>query len=294
MISRQILIGLQFLHEECSVVHTDMKPENILFSVCHAEQNALRESAKEAAFQVRDAVQSGTNLKKFNFGRNICKLDPSLAFSSGRAVIVDFGNACWEIKPFTDDIQTRQYRAPEVVLRCGYDSKADIWSLACIVFELATGDFLFDPHTSEFYDRDEDHLALMMELLGPVPLDIRARGELTKDLYNDRGELRHITKLNFWSLGDVLREKYRYHHDDACELASFLLPMLYYNTEERPSARDLLQHSFVNTPPTIEVAERAMKNLPLGEGDLGVQKVEGNKDGDDPNTENDIEGGNEE
>ena len=28
--------------------------------------------------------------------------------------IVDFGNACWIHKQFTDDIQTRQYRCPEV------------------------------------------------------------------------------------------------------------------------------------------------------------------------------------
>ena len=34
--------------------------------------------------------------------------------------IVDFGNACWTHKHFTDDIQTRQYRSPEV------DGKAEI------------------------------------------------------------------------------------------------------------------------------------------------------------------------
>lgn len=28
--------------------------------------------------------------------------------------IVDFGNGCWTYKHFTDDIQTRQYRCPEV------------------------------------------------------------------------------------------------------------------------------------------------------------------------------------
>lgn len=28
--------------------------------------------------------------------------------------IVDFGNACWIQKQFTNDIQTRQYRCPEV------------------------------------------------------------------------------------------------------------------------------------------------------------------------------------
>ncbi len=30
------------------------------------------------------------------------------------AKVVDFGNACWTHKQFTSDIQTRQYRCPEV------------------------------------------------------------------------------------------------------------------------------------------------------------------------------------
>lgn len=30
------------------------------------------------------------------------------------AKVVDFGNACWTYKQFTSDIQTRQYRCPEV------------------------------------------------------------------------------------------------------------------------------------------------------------------------------------
>lgn len=31
--------------------------------------------------------------------------------------IVDFGNACWTHTHFNEDIQTRQYRAPEVCRR---------------------------------------------------------------------------------------------------------------------------------------------------------------------------------
>ena len=31
-----------------------------------------------------------------------------------RVVVADLGNGCWTHKHFTDDIQTRQYRAPEV------------------------------------------------------------------------------------------------------------------------------------------------------------------------------------
>lgn len=88
---------------------------------------------------------------------------------TAKAVVVDFGNACWTHKHFTDDIQTRQYRSPEVILGAKYDTAADMWSLACVVFELVTGDFLFEPKSGPSWDRDEDHVALMIELLGKMP-----------------------------------------------------------------------------------------------------------------------------
>ena len=63
--------------------------------------------------------------------------------------IVDLGNACWTYKQFTSDIQTRQYRSPEVILGTKYGAACDIWSLACVIFELVTGDVLFDPRSGE-------------------------------------------------------------------------------------------------------------------------------------------------
>lgn len=74
--------------------------------------------------------------------------------------LVDFGNACWTYKQFTNDIQTRQYRCPEVILGSKYSSSADLWSFACICFELATGDVLFDPHSGDNFDRDEVWMCL--------------------------------------------------------------------------------------------------------------------------------------
>ncbi|CAH2015287.1 unnamed protein product [Acanthoscelides obtectus] len=50
-----------------------------------------------------------------------------------------------------------------------YNTSADIWSTACMAFELATGDYLFEPHSGEDYCRDEDHLAHIIELLGNIP-----------------------------------------------------------------------------------------------------------------------------
>lgn len=58
--------------------------------------------------------------------------------------------------------------------------------------------------------RDEDHLALFIELLGHMPRRICSVGKYAKDYFNRHGELRHIKKLRFWPLSRVLQEKYEF------------------------------------------------------------------------------------
>ncbi|KAI2661694.1 SRSF protein kinase 1 [Labeo rohita] len=100
--------------------------------------------------------------------------------------IADLGNACWH-KHFTEDIQTRQYRSLEVLLGSGYSTPADIWSTACMAFELATGDYLFEPHSGEDYSRDEDHLALIIELLGYIPRHYALSGKFSQEYFSRKG-----------------------------------------------------------------------------------------------------------
>eukprot|EP00931_Biecheleriopsis_adriatica_P065466 TRINITY_DN39996_c0_g1_i1.p1 TRINITY_DN39996_c0_g1~~TRINITY_DN39996_c0_g1_i1.p1 ORF type:complete len:658 (+),score=130.04 TRINITY_DN39996_c0_g1_i1:132-2105(+) len=169
--------------------------------------------------------------------------------------VADLGNACWVERHFSDDIQTRQYRSPETIINAGYDTSADIWSLACMVFELVTGDYLFDPKASEEYPRDEDHLALFVELLGPMPNKLIARGRRSTTYFNRRGELRHIKSLRYWGLGDVLQQKYHMNPIEARNLASFLLPMLHLTPEERTTAKDALNHPWLQGLPSAEASE---------------------------------------
>jgi len=168
------------------------------------------------------------------------EIDPNL-----RVKIADLGNACWVSHHFTEDIQTRQYRSLEVLIGSGYGSPADIWSLACMAFELATGDYLFEPHSGEEYTRDEDHLAHIIELAGQIPRNIALSGKYSKEYFRKTGELRHITKLKPWPLFDVLTEKYEWDRELAKEFADWLLPMLAYDPNERATALDCINAPFL-------------------------------------------------
>ncbi|XP_014776641.1 SRSF protein kinase 2 isoform X4 [Octopus bimaculoides] len=159
--------------------------------------------------------------------------------------IADLGNACWVSHHFTEDIQTRQYRCLEVLLGAGYGPPADIWSTACMAFEMASGDYLFEPHSGEEYSRDEDHLAHIIELLGTIPKHIALSGKYSRDFFNRKGELRHITKLKPWGLNEVLREKYEWNEKDAREFSDFLLPMLVFDPAKRATALESLNHPWL-------------------------------------------------
>ena len=54
-------------------------------------------------------------------------------------------------------------------------------------FELATGDYLFEPHSGGGYSRDEDHLAHIIELLGNIPHKIAMGGKYSRDFFDRKG-----------------------------------------------------------------------------------------------------------
>ena len=56
-----------------------------------------------------------------------------------------------------------------------------------MIFELATGDYLFEPHSSDNYTRDEDHIAHIIELLGSIPKNIALSGKFSREFFNKRG-----------------------------------------------------------------------------------------------------------
>ncbi|KAK8946269.1 Serine/threonine-protein kinase AFC3 [Platanthera guangdongensis] len=179
VVCRFILLGLDYLHRELGLIHTDLKPENVLLvstidptkdpvrsgftpilvrpegnsngiSVVNRIEKRFKERAKSARARISERRASMVGL-----GQGVVQKERSLEGIDLKCKIVDFGNACWVDKQFADEIQTRQYRAPEVILGAGYSFPADIWSFACIAFELATGDVLFSPKVGQGFSEDE-------------------------------------------------------------------------------------------------------------------------------------------
>ncbi|KAI4823348.1 hypothetical protein KUCAC02_011939 [Chaenocephalus aceratus] len=200
------------------------------------KQSILQEEGEDGPEDVDGKLTAGSLL--------VNPLEP-LNSDKIKVKIADLGNACWVHKHFTEDIQTRQYRSLEVLIGAGYSTPADVWSTACMAFELATGDYLFEPHSGEDYSRDEDHLALMIELLGKIPRHYALSGKYSQEYFTKRGDLKHITKLKPWGLMEVLVDKYEWPREEAECFTDFLLPMLDLIPEKRATAAECLRHPWL-------------------------------------------------
>uniref|UniRef100_T1J138 non-specific serine/threonine protein kinase n=1 Tax=Strigamia maritima TaxID=126957 RepID=T1J138_STRMM len=143
--------------------------------------------------------------------------------------IADLGNGCWVNRHFCDSIQTRPYRSPEVIVGGNYSANADVWSVACMAFELATGDYLF-PFNRDYDDRslrqDQSHLALIVQLLGDVPKQLAPKSKLFRKLLTREGKLRRSSNLETIGLFKLLTETYEWDVEEAEKFSDFLLPML--------------------------------------------------------------------
>jgi dual specificity tyrosine-phosphorylation-regulated kinase 2/3/4 len=80
--------------------------------------------------------------------------------------VIDFGSSSFENSRIQTYIQSRFYRAPEVILGIPLTTAIDVWSFGCILAELATGSPLFAG------EDEKEQLACMMEILGPPPVEI--------------------------------------------------------------------------------------------------------------------------
>ncbi len=93
--------------------------------------------------------------------------------------IIDFGSGCFENEKIYTYIQSRFYRAPEIVLGIPYTTSIDMWSYGCILYELFVGYPLFPG------EDEKEHMAMIMEVKGVPPRSVLARATRRKVFFDD-------------------------------------------------------------------------------------------------------------
>lgn len=97
--------------------------------------------------------------------------------------VIDLGSSCYSTDQLSSYVQSRSYRAPEVILGLPYDHKIDIWSLGCILAELSSGLVLFQN------DSVNTLLARMEGILGPIPQHMKDEGRYAKRFFTRSGQI---------------------------------------------------------------------------------------------------------
>ena len=160
--------------------------------------------------------------------------------------VIDDGNAYLHHDQRCSYVQSRAYRAPEVVLGLSYSTKVDMWSLGCILMELFTGKLLFDNKSVQSL------LASHIALRGLFPDHMLRDGQLAHYYLDTTPGApqclvgKHDGKLcrmhpHVSSIANVLAH---YGCNDA-EFADFISELLQNDPEMRPTAEQALSHPWL-------------------------------------------------
>lgn len=156
--------------------------------------------------------------------------------------IIDLGSSCFQMDHLCLYVQSRSYRAPEVILGLPYDHKIDIWSLGCILAELFSGEVLF-PN-----DAIVVLLARMIGLLGPIDLEMLLKGQETEKYFTKEHDLYYINEETNEVEYIMPEESSLEHHLQVWDILfiDFLRYLLEFNPQRRPTAKEALEHPWLS------------------------------------------------
>ncbi|KAI0643460.1 kinase-like protein [Trametes meyenii] len=249
LLARQVVLGLQYLHDECDIIHTDVKLSNVMMvppidPAAFLAMTIPKLEGSDDAFMMTGPDGSPTPRVR---SRPIAYPLPDVhdmysfdAWTGMQAKIGDVGVACWADKVgehFTDLIQAPPLRAPEVALGAGWGKPADVWSLGCSLYELYMGRALFGRNINEKWLP-----TLHARVFGDYPSGLVTRGKYRHVFYTQHGFLRYPPKDRVSLDKAILQQD----APDAALFADFLRLTFALDPDERATCGDLLKHPWLN------------------------------------------------
>ena len=160
-----------------------------------------------------------------------CDLKPEniLLTSKLSLKLIDFGSSCFKGKSIFNYIQSRFYRAPEVLFGMEYSTKIDVWSAGCILAEMRIGRPIFTGAS------EMDQIKSIISVLGNPPASLTSnscRNNIELDNGNSSGFMPKVLSL------EVLLNS---ENEEFIDLVSSCLR---WDPLKRTSASNALQHAF--------------------------------------------------
>jgi len=228
-----------------------------LFLVCELLRDNLyefskynRESGDELYFNL-PRLQKITRqvLTALRFIHNLhlihCDLKPEniliKSYSRCEVKVIDFGSSCFTTDHLSSYVQSRCYRAPEVILGLPYNQKIDMWSLGAILAELYSGRVLF--HN----DSISTMMARIVAICGPFPDYMLKRARYSNRFFTRHGALFERNKQTgqiSYLYPKRTKLRHRIGTDDPL-FVDFVQQILHLDPHKRPTAEEALQHPFL-------------------------------------------------
>jgi serine/threonine protein kinase len=200
------------------------------------------------------------------------------SFSRCEVKLIDFGSSCFTTDHLTTYIQSRSYRAPEVIIGHRYDSRIDIWSIGAVLAELYTGYVLFQ----------NDSVATMLSritgIMGPFPPHVIHAGKdsgkyftLSNIVYERTEDKRGFnlvmpkktnlrSRLHLYDTKSSPQKERRSALDDDL-FVDFVEQLLNLDPIERLTAQEALRHPWLDDADSVHIEPYVI--IQPGDGDEG-------------------------
>ncbi|KAL2018146.1 hypothetical protein VTK56DRAFT_1222 [Thermocarpiscus australiensis] len=187
MTLKRVLTALDFLHTDASVIHADIKTDNLMLSL---EDHTMMDDFARAEENEPSPRNRSTSPGPSTDYRSRRFRPPKAGKGYGLPVLCDFGEARIGAAHETGQFaQPHIYRAPEVIFEMPWGSAIDVWNVACLTWDLFEGEHLFGDIFDVQGNHDPfKHLALMVAVAGPPPREFVQRSETTEQCFNSNGD----------------------------------------------------------------------------------------------------------